>query len=313
MDNQFKFQTGKELLEKSIEQWTQEGFFNYDDNGTSFSNKKFDNSEEEAFIQNMENDPVVNLFMTALAHQTNLLKEQILSIQSSLLSEFVKLTSPYHLTRAIPAMSVMQICPSGGFDSSWADDSTVILLEKKSKTKMRFKELEKFSFLPLLKTKILNAKLKSVRKTAKNIFELEIAGESAIGNLSGMSLFLPRIQATNMQILVNDRPLPVISMNDFEKGKTGQCSRNTRMECQSQFLTNRLSFSRTAVAHVERGAANAVLSYDALLGQFLQAGQNSGTSGGRACLDDIGAAKTPDLGLNIRADNIVCGAFRPSD
>ena len=217
MDNHFKFQTGKELLEKSIEQWTQEGFFNYDDNGTSFSNKKFDNSEEEAFIQNMENDPVVNLFMTALAHQTNLLKEQILSIQSSLLSEFVKLTSPYHLTRAIPAMSVMQICPSGGFDSSWADDSTVILLEKKSKTKMRFKELEKFSFLPLLKTKILNAKLKSVRKTAKNIFELEIAGESAIGNLSGMSLFLPRIQATNMQILVNDRPLPVISMNDFER------------------------------------------------------------------------------------------------
>ena len=217
MDNCFNNQTGKELLKKAIDQWIQEGFFNYEDDGTSFSKKRFDTSEEDAIIHNMENDPVVNLFMTALSHQTNLLKEQISNIQSSLLSEFVKLTSPYHLTRAVPALSLMQTCPAGGYESTWVDDSSVILLEKKSKTKMRFKELEKFSFLPLLKTKILNVKLKSLRRTSRNTFEMEMVSETSIGNLSGMSLYLPRLRANSMQIFVNDISLPVISMNDFER------------------------------------------------------------------------------------------------
>lgn len=217
MDNQLNFQTGKELLKTAIERWAQDGLLDSFDGGGSLFGKGAEKMDEDAIRHNLEKDPVINLFMTALAHQTNLLKEQISNTQTALLNEFVRKTLPYELTRPTPSVSVLHVKMADSAEPSClVDDSTFIQLENRSKTKMRFKELEKFSFLPLLKTKILNASVSSVKRIDGNTFELTLSGNSIINNLSGMSLFFPHHTPVSLSLTLNGKTLPVVSINDCE-------------------------------------------------------------------------------------------------
>ena len=217
MDNQLNFQTGKELLKTAIERWAQDGLLDNFDGGGSFSGKRVEKMDEDTIRHNLEKDPVINLFMTALAHQTNLLKEQISNTQTTLLNEFMRKTLPYELSRPTPSVSVLHVKMADSTEPSClVDDSTVIQLENRSKTKMRFKELEKFSFLPLLKTKILNASVNSVRRIDGNTFELTLSGNSILNNLSGMSLFFPRHTPDSLSLSLNGKLLPIVSINDCE-------------------------------------------------------------------------------------------------
>lgn len=218
MENQLNIQSGKELLKKAIEQWADDGLLDSFGGEKSFSGQRMDGTDGETMYHNLEKDPVINLFMTALAHQTNLLKEQISTLQTSLLDEFVRKTIPYTLTRPVPSMTVLQAKMADTSESSYmVDDTTTIQLEKRAKAKMRFNESEKFSFLPLLKTKILSAIVSSVRKTAQNSFEVTISGKSIVDNLSGISLFFPRHASVSLDLSLDGVSLPVISVSDYEQ------------------------------------------------------------------------------------------------
>ena len=214
MDDQLNIQSGKALLEKAIKQWEQDGLFDsYND-----ANKRLDRDGESVVKHNLEQDPVINLFMTALAHQTNLLKEQITALRTSLLDEFIRRTVPFTLTRPTPAMTVLRAKMVEASESSLiVDDSTVIRLEKRSKTKMRFKEQESFSFMPLLKTKILNTTVGSVRRVSRNTFEFSFSGNSNVDNLSGVSFFFPNHTISSLSLYVDGVQLPVFSLNDYDR------------------------------------------------------------------------------------------------
>lgn len=218
MNTYLTAKTGKELLKRAIELWKNDGLWdNYDGEKESIG-KAYTDSDENRLLVNMENDPVINLFMTALAYQTNGLKKQISDLQSSLLDEFIRKTIPYHLTRPNPAITIMRTRISDN-DSYCCeiDDTTIITLEKRNKTKMRFKEAEKFSFIPLLKTKVINATITDVKKIAHNLFEVLIAGENCIENLSGISLYFPRIKTTSISVSINEHAITTTSMRDFER------------------------------------------------------------------------------------------------
>lgn len=218
MENRMNIQSGKELLKKAIEQWADDGLLDSYNGEKSFSGQRMDGADGDTMYYNLEKDPVINLFMTALAHQTNLLKEQISTIQASLLDEFVRKTIPYTLTRPVPSMTVLQAKMADTSEYSYmVDDATTIQLEKRTKTKMRFNESEKFSFLPLLKTKILSATVSSVRKTARNSFEVTISGKSIVDNLSGISLFFPRHASVSLGLSLDGVSLPVISVSNYEQ------------------------------------------------------------------------------------------------
>ena len=214
MDDQLNIQSGKELLEKAIKQWEQDGLLdNYND-----ANKRLEHEGESVVKQNLERDPVINLFMSALAHQTNLLKEQISSLRTALLDEFIRRTVPFTLTRPTPAMTVLRAKMVESSEMSCTvDDSTMIRLEKHSKTKMRFKEQETFSFVPLLKTKILNTTINSVRKVSRNTFEISFSGKSNVDNLSGVSFFFPHHTISSLSLYMNGIQLPVFSLNDYDR------------------------------------------------------------------------------------------------
>lgn len=218
MDDQLNKQTGKELLDKAIKQWEQDGFLDNYNDGKTFSKNRTDVDEENVVKHNLEKDPVINLFMSALAHQTNLLNEQVSSLRARLLDEFIRKTVPFTMTRPTPSMTVLRAKMVESSESfCMVDDSTKIGLEKRSKTKMRFKEQESFSFMPLLKTKILNATIGSVRRVDRNTYEVTLLGKSNAYNLSGTSLFFPNHSISSLSLSVNGKPIPVFSLQDYER------------------------------------------------------------------------------------------------
>lgn len=218
MENKMNAQSGKELLNKAIEQWSQDGVLDSFAGDRTSSNKKLDGVDENVLLHNLENDPVINLFMTALAHQTNLLKEQIAALRTALLDEMLRKTVPFVLTRPVPAMTVLRAKMTESPEPFCTlDDSSVILLEKRTKTKMRFKELEKFSFLPLIKTKILNATIKSVRRIDRNTFELTLSRHVSLHDLSGVSLYFPSSNPISVSLSAKGTVLPINSVCDVER------------------------------------------------------------------------------------------------
>lgn len=218
MDDQLNKQTGKELLDKAIKQWEQDGFLDSYNDGKTFSKKRLDGADENVVKHNLETDPVINLFMSALAHQTNLLRGQISSLYTTLLDEFIRKTMPFSMSRPTPSMTVLRAkMVESSEPFCVVDDSTTISLEKRSKTKMRFKEQESFSFMPLLKTKILNATIGSVRRVDRNTYEVTLLGKSSAYNLSDTSLFFPNHSISSLSLSVNGKPIPVFSLNDYER------------------------------------------------------------------------------------------------
>lgn len=218
MDNQLNIQSGKELLKKAVEQWAQDGLLDNYIGNSSFSSKGLEKMDEDTIRHNLEKDPVVNLFMSALAHQTNLLKEQISSLQTSLLDEYVRKTVPFTLTRPTPSMTVLRLKMVDASDSSCVvDDSTKIGLEKRSKTKMRFKEQESFSFMPLLKTKVLNATISSVRRVIRNTFEISFSWKSNVDNLSGVSFYFPNHTVSSLTLNINGMQVSVYSLEEYDQ------------------------------------------------------------------------------------------------
>lgn len=96
MDNQINKQSGKELLNKAFKQWKRDGLLESNNEGKSLSKKRL-NRDEEVVNHNLETDPVINLFMSAMAYQTNLLREQIAGLQTDLLNEYIRKTLPFPL------------------------------------------------------------------------------------------------------------------------------------------------------------------------------------------------------------------------
>ena len=212
MEDYLTKQSGKELLQKAVEYWKNNGLWD----GEERTDGRTENGIK--YTENMEKDPVINLFMTALAYQTNLLRDKVTALKSELGDEFVRRTLPYHLTRPVPAVTVFHAkLAADDVESYLMTDADVITLEKRSKAKLRFKEVDKFGFIPLFKTRILNVQDVRVQRTGYNSLSLTIMGKNNFEDLSGLSFYFHQAKPKSLSVSVNGVQLPVLSIRDFDR------------------------------------------------------------------------------------------------
>ena len=212
MEDYLTKQSGKELLKKAVEYWENNGLWDGEERTDGRTEKGIKDTE------NMEKDPIINLFMTALAYQTNLLRDKVNALKSELGDEFVRRTLPYHLTRPVPAVTVFHAkLAADDIESYLMTDVDVITLEKRSKAKLRFKEVDKFGFIPLFKTRILNIQDVDVHTTGHNSLSMTIVGKNIFEDLSGLSFYFPQAMPGRLSVSVNGVQLPVLSIRDFDR------------------------------------------------------------------------------------------------
>ena len=102
-------------------------------------------------LEGLEKDPVFALLMTALAYQANETDSEIERFRQDVLEEYARLLVPYEAGRAIPATAIVE--------TTLQKDVPEVELTEKSMFTLKGSS---YQFMPLLRSRVINAKVGSV-------------------------------------------------------------------------------------------------------------------------------------------------------
>ena len=176
----------KEVKKNAIDRWAQEGH-------TTF--------------KNMENDPVINLLLSALSYQAFHIQKNIEQYEENTIRNFCDRIVPFHLIKPTPAFSIVEakIAKAAGDIAEKIIDETCLFEFKRSK------------FVPLLQTKIINAELENENQEGNTIW-LTLQCANPPESLSGFSFYIDTPDTVNIEtIRWNGYNLPLIKPSQYSE------------------------------------------------------------------------------------------------
>jgi len=139
-------------------------------------------------VENANEDPVIDLLLKALSYQAYNIRENKEEYGKNILGSFLKRIVPFHLIKPVPAFFIVET------KMIKDSDETTIVDERHPFTfPFEFKKSvhkEKYTFYPLLETKIINAELKNVERQSDRVWNVELHSDKLIENLSGISFYI---------------------------------------------------------------------------------------------------------------------------
>ena len=149
-------QRAEELLREAINIWRQ--------------------SDDNDKLEGLENDPVLRLMITALAYQINESVSDLETIKTEVLEDFAQLLTPYEVGHAVPATAVIETALQESVPELQLDARSTFMLSGTN-----------FSFLPLLKTRLLNASVASIVRIDGRRWKVKLSFSSPVKDLSGFA------------------------------------------------------------------------------------------------------------------------------
>jgi hypothetical protein len=161
-------------------------------------------------VKDMENDPVINLLLSALTYQAyHIHRSNILSEEKNI-QELRDRIIPFHLIKPTPAFSIIEASLIPGCERKMADENSSFEFQNIKK--------QKFNFYPLFNTKLLNAKLNIGSPVDHLTWKIELQSTAPIDNLSGVSFFFDTQEAAEIEsIQYNGMHLPLIKPSQFNE------------------------------------------------------------------------------------------------
>jgi hypothetical protein len=150
----------KEIKQNIIDHWTKEGHA----------------------VRNMENDPVVNLLLSALSYQAYHIHNKIDQFENKTIKEFRDRMLPYHLVKPVPAFSIVETKLIEGCNEKIIDETCTFEFQNSKK--------QKVTFVPLLNTKVIDAELKMAYQLEETVWRIQLQTATPITDLSGLSFYL---------------------------------------------------------------------------------------------------------------------------
>ena len=136
-------QRAEELLREAINIWRQ--------------------SDDNDKLDGLENDPVLKLMITALAYQANESASDLEALKTEVMEEFAQLLTPYEVGHAVPATTVIEAVLQDSVNEVELNSQSGFMLNGTN-----------YTFLPLLRTRLLNAKVNSVVRMDGRRFKVTI-------------------------------------------------------------------------------------------------------------------------------------------
>lgn len=156
-------------------------------------------SDDNDKLEGLENDPVLRLMITALAYQTNESISDVEMMKTEVLEEFAQLLTPYEVGHAVPATAVIETLPQDSLTEVEVDDQSSFLLSGTN-----------FTFMPLLKTRILNAKVNSVVRIDGRRWKVGLSFNSPVRDLSGFAFAVNSPNFQDLTVSLKSMQLPLI-------------------------------------------------------------------------------------------------------
>lgn len=156
-------------------------------------------SDDNDKLEGLENDPVLRLMITALAYQTNESISDVEMMKTEVLEEFAQLLTPYEVGHAVPATAVIETLPQDSLTEIDVDDQSSFLLSGTN-----------FTFMPLLKTRVLNAKVNSVLRIDGRRWKVGLSFNSPVRDLSGFAFAVNSPNFQDLTVSLKSMQLPLI-------------------------------------------------------------------------------------------------------
>lgn len=185
-------QRAQELLDEAIRIWKQ--------------------SPQSEQLENLGNDPVMSLMMSALAYQANETDSDIEMLKNEVINEFVHMLTPYELGHAIPATAVIEASLQDGV-TEWmiGSDATFTL----SGTD--------YQFMPVLRTKVINTQVLSLVRLDGRRWKVTLGFNAAIQNLSGFTFAIKNTYFEDLEVSYQNHVIPLVKPWHFSKLPLNQC------------------------------------------------------------------------------------------
>ncbi|MCL1851355.1 MAG: hypothetical protein FWF70_08160 [Bacteroidetes bacterium] len=160
-------------------------------------------------VKNVETDPVVNLFITALSYQAYHIYNYIDQYEERTLRDLRDRTVPFHLLKPYPAFTIIETKLKDGSDEKIIDETCSFEFMSSSKK-------QKFAFAPLLNTKVINAELEVVNKIDNNVWTIALECTAPLDNLTGLSFYIDTPDFVTIEsIKYRGDELPVIKPSQY--------------------------------------------------------------------------------------------------
>lgn len=173
---------------------------------------KWDLENPEAPYNGMENDPIINLILTAVVYESNLLKDELNTFHDKLIDDCLDLMLPYNLACPVPAMALMESYPNKGKKSIILDDSTRFMIKKKNS-----KAKTPLSFYPILKTKLVNAKIENINRVSDNTWNVDLYLQDSDDSLAGITFYFDDMQFADIKVSHKNKEIPIIKPWELDK------------------------------------------------------------------------------------------------
>jgi len=147
-------------------------------------------------LEGLAKDPVFSLLMTALAYRANEMDGEIERLRQDVLDEFARLLMPYEAGHAVPATAVVEMELQNDVPELTLDETATFNLQDSG-----------FGFMPLLRTRLVNATVNSVIRLDGRRWKVGITFQTPVSDLSGMTFAIRDARFKDVKITVNGQQL----------------------------------------------------------------------------------------------------------
>ncbi len=151
-------------------------------------------------LEGLATDPVFSLLMTALAYRANEMDSEIERLRQDVLDEFARLLMPYEASHAVPATTVVEAELQNDVPELTLTETSIFTLPDSG-----------FTFMPLLRSRLINATINSVIRLDGRRWKVVINFSTPISDLSGLTFAVRDARFKDLKITVNGHQmLPLI-------------------------------------------------------------------------------------------------------
>lgn len=155
-------------------------------------------------LLSLKDDPVFKLILSAVAYQYDELDNDIERIKGDILRDYADMLMPYYIGHATPATAVIKTMPVQGVGVVDIDSRNIFTLENTD-----------FVFTPVMHTKVLPVSIKSVVRLDGRRWEVNVAFDTPVSDLSYMSFALRNPSFHDLKVSVEGKKLPLVRPWEF--------------------------------------------------------------------------------------------------
>jgi hypothetical protein len=161
-------------------------------------------------IAGLENDPVINLMLSALSFQAYQIYRNLNNYEEKICRELRDRTLPYLLTKPVPAFSVLEAKLKPGVEEKVIEENCAFEFANSKK--------QRIMLSPLLTTRVLGTTLTKSEQVNEKVWRAALELKEPLEFLTGLSFYIDSSEPVEIEsIKFRNKELPLIKPTQFSE------------------------------------------------------------------------------------------------